>query len=86
MCDKYFNVTERINFYMKRDPYELIQEYGSPLYVYNESILREKCKDMRNFLRYKNFSVSFSAKANSNLHLLKIVREEGLDVDAMSMG
>lgn len=86
MCNKYFKVTEKMNFYMKRDPYKLIKEYGSPLYVYNESILREKCKDMKNFLRYKNFSVSFSAKANSNLHLLKIVREEGLDVDAMSMG
>jgi diaminopimelate decarboxylase len=32
------------------------------------------------------FVVSYSAKANSNLELLKIVRDEGLHVDAMSPG
>ena len=41
---------------------------------------------MKNLLSYPNFSVSFSAKANSNLHLLEIVKEEGLNVDAMSQG
>jgi diaminopimelate decarboxylase len=54
--------------------------------VYNENILREKCREMKNLLSYPNFSVSFSAKANSNLHLLEIIRGEGLNVDAMSQG
>lgn len=79
-------VTENFKFYLDKSPNELIKEYGSPLYVYNEAILRERCRDMKNFIKYKNFSVSFSAKANSNIHLLKIVREEGLNVDAMSEG
>lgn len=79
-------VTENLKFYLDKSPNELIKEYGSPLYVYNEAVLRERCRDMKNFIKYKNFSVSFSAKANSNIHLLKIVREEGLNVDAMSEG
>lgn len=86
MNNEYNKVTENLNFYMNRTPQELVKEYGSPLYVYNESILRQKCRDMKKFLSYKNFSVSYSAKANSNLHLLEIVKEEGLNVDAMSQG
>jgi diaminopimelate decarboxylase len=86
MDNKFCKVTENLNFYMNTTPKELIEEYGSPLYVYNEGILREKCREMRNLLKYDKFSVSFYAKANSNFHILKIVREEGLNVDAMSPG
>lgn len=86
MDNKFCKVTESLNFYMNTTPKELIEEYGSPLYVYNEGILREKCREMKNLLKYDKFSVSFSAKANSNFHILKIVREEGLNVDAMSPG
>jgi len=39
-----------------------------------------------NLLPYPWFSVSCSIKANSNLHLLEIVREEGMEADAMSPG
>jgi diaminopimelate decarboxylase len=85
--DKNFNkVTEGTNFYGNTTPQKLIEEFGSPLYVYNEKILRQKCRDMKYFIKDIKFSVSYSAKANSNLNLLKIVKEEGLNVDAMSKG
>lgn len=80
------DVTKKMNFYSGISPFELINKFGSPLYVYNESILRERCRAMKGLLKYPYFSVSFSAKANSNLHLLKIIREEGINVDAMSPG
>lgn len=79
-------VTSSNNFYEGLNPIDLVKEYGSPLYVYNERILRERCRELKNLVSYKNFKVQFSAKANSNLALLKIVREEGLNVDAMSPG
>jgi|LSQX01.2.fsa_nt_gb diaminopimelate decarboxylase len=78
--------TNKTNFYGNTTPQELIKEYGSPLYVYNENILRQRCKDMVNFIPYKNYRVNYSTKANANLELLKIIREEGLDADAMSPG
>ncbi len=65
---------------------ELREKYGTPLYVYSESVLRERCKEMKNLLPNKNFRVNYSAKANTNLEILKIIRDEGLDVDAMSPG
>ena len=66
--------------------FELIKKYGSPLYVYDENILRKSCRDMHDLLPNKNLRVSYSAKANSNLEILKIVRDEDIDVDAMSPG
>lgn len=79
-------VTDNVNFYMGNLPTDLIEKYGSPLYVYNEKILREKMRDMKNLVCYKNFCVNYSAKANSNLAILQIANEEGLNIDAMSPG
>jgi diaminopimelate decarboxylase len=73
-------------FYGNTTPEELIQKYGSPLYVYNEAVLRDRCKEMRNLVSYSNFKVQYSAKANSNKELLKIIRQEGLHTGAMSPG
>ena len=60
-------VTDSVNFYMGNLPTDLIEKYGSPLYVYNEKILREKMRDMKNLVSYENFCVNYSAKANSSL-------------------
>lgn len=79
-------VTDNVNFYMGNLPTDLIEKYGSPLYVYNEKILREKMRDMKNLVFYENFCVNYSAKANSSLAILQIANEEGLNIDAMSPG
>ena len=82
----YTKITDNLEFYGSSNPKELIEKYGSPLYVYNESILRTRIREMKSFLSYKNFTVNYSAKANSNVEILKIVKDEGLHVDAVSMG
>ncbi|WP_250230157.1 diaminopimelate decarboxylase [Anaeropeptidivorans aminofermentans] len=79
-------VTDRENFFQGADPFELIEKYGSPLYIYNERILRQRVREMKNLVSYENFRVNFSAKANSNIAFLQIVKDEGIDVDAMSPG
>lgn len=76
----------RTDFYGGTDPQKLIEKYGSPLYVYNEAILRKCCRDMKNLVHAEGFTADYSIKANSNLHILEIVREEGLEADAMSPG
>lgn len=74
------------HFLNRIDVESLVKEYGSPLYVYDEKTLRERIRELVNLLPYPWFSVSCSIKANSNLHLLGIVREEGMEADAMSPG
>lgn len=80
------SVTKDWNFYGNTNPFELIKKYGTPLYVYNETILRERCKELKSFVTYPNFSVNYSVKANTNIELLKIILNEGLNADAMSPG
>jgi diaminopimelate decarboxylase len=80
------NVTEELNFYQSNDPRELVKEFGSPLYVYNEKILRKHCGEMVDLSAYPNVGVNYAVKANSNLTLLSIIRDEGCFADACSVG
>ncbi|MGD9156688.1 MAG: diaminopimelate decarboxylase [Bacillota bacterium] len=78
--------TQDVGFFGNTNPQSLIETYGSPLYVYNENILRMRCREMRDLITYPDFKVNYSCKANSSLKLLEIIRSEGLHVDAMSPG
>ena len=66
------------------DSVELIEQYGSPLYVTNEERLRA------NFRRYKdafpNADLYYAAKANANFTILKIMADEGAGADVFSDG
>lgn len=79
-------VTDQMNFFEGNDPVALAKQYGTPVYVYNERILRERCRNLKNLVTYPKFVVDYSAKANCNLAFLQIVKSEGLEVDAMSPG
>lgn len=82
----YSKVSSKKNFFGNTDPIQLSEKYGTPLYVYNENILRRRCRELKELISYPNFTVNYSPKANGNLELLKIIRSEGLRVDAMSPG
>jgi diaminopimelate decarboxylase len=75
-----------LNFFGRTTPARLVEQFGSPLYVYNERILRERCRDMKDLCGVPGFTVCYSTKANGNPHLLRMVGEEGLMADAMSPG
>ncbi|MBN1760479.1 MAG: diaminopimelate decarboxylase [Chitinispirillaceae bacterium] len=74
------------DFFGTGNPSDLAKTYGTPLYVYSEVILRQRCRELTRLVTYGKFKVNYSAKANTNLSLLRIIREEGLLVDAMSPG
>lgn len=71
---------------------ELLQKYKSPIYLYNQEILRNRCTKMREFkdnleaLLPQNVGIDmyYSIKANSNPAILKEVKKCGLKVDCMS--
>ena len=78
--------TEQTGFFGKSKPSELLREFGSPLYLYNETILRERCREIAGLISCSGFRPNYSMKANSNPELLKIIKEEGFDADAVSQG
>lgn len=73
-------------FFETLNPVQLLAAYGSPLYVYREDIIRQRAADMQGLCDYPRFDVHYSAKANSNVAVLQIIRDSGLQVDAMSAG
>ncbi|KOF52096.1 diaminopimelate decarboxylase [Achromobacter sp. DMS1] len=60
---------------------DLAERYGTPLWVYDAAVIRERIGQLRQFdtLRY-------AQKACSNIHILKLMREAGTVVDAVSLG
>lgn len=69
---------------------ELVRAHGTPLYVYEEALLRERCQSMRQAFHAADadlrVELHYAMKANSNPALLGILREEGLGIDAVSPG
>lgn len=64
---------------------QLLQKYGSPLYVYREAIIKEKAS--RLLKAGDGFKISYALKANTNRHLVSIIREAGVNhVDTVSPG
>ncbi|MDO5483343.1 MAG: diaminopimelate decarboxylase, partial [Desulfovibrionaceae bacterium] len=78
--------SDALNFYGSHSPRELAETFGTPLYVYNENVLRRACRELKSLSSHPGFGVNYSVKANANPTLLRIIREEGLVVDAMSPG
>jgi len=63
---------------------ELVQQYGSPLYVYDGAIIRRQYRVLRNAISYPDTRFFYACKANPNLELLKILRQEGCGLEAVS--
>ena len=70
------------------DVRELVEEFGSPLYIYDENTVREMCRDfVESFRRYYPATdIEYSTKAFSNPALLKIIEDEGLHIDVVTGG
>ena len=56
--------TEQMNYFGNTDPEALAKKYGTPLYVYNENILRRQMKRVAGILPNHRFTSNFSIKTN----------------------
>ena len=67
---------------------EIVEEFGSPIYVYDETTIREMCREfVGNFRRfYPNTDIEYSTKAMSTPAILKIIENEGLHIDIVTGG
>lgn len=76
---------ESTNFFGNNTAESLLEKFGSPLYVYNENILRNCMRTVKNIIKKYPYTANFSIKANSNIHIIKLAIEEGLNCDAVSI-
>ena len=65
---------------------ELIKEYGLPLHLYYEPVIRRNVRAFKEVLKkyYPNSSVRYAAKANTHKRIFEIVKEEGAGSDVAS--
>ncbi len=70
------------------DVTELVKEYGSPLYIVNESSIRDVCKGFKKTLDESGLvgKIYYASKAFTNVAMCKIVSSEGLGLDVSSKG
>ena len=59
----------------------IAREYGTPCWVYDAATIRRQIALLRQF-----DVVRYAQKASSNVHLLRLMRSEGVLVDAVSQG
>jgi diaminopimelate decarboxylase len=70
------------------DVIDLIGEYGSPVYVYDETTIRTRCREYVTGLRSASPDslVIYASKAFANAALFRLLAEEGLGLDVVSGG
>lgn len=60
---------------------QLAQQHGTPLWVYDAATVRRRIQALKPF-----DTIRYAQKANANTHLLRLMRQAGVVVDAVSVG
>jgi len=67
------------------DPLALVEQYGSPLYLYDASTIEKQYKRMVNSFSVKKFELHYACKANTNLSILQLLLKLGSGIDCVSL-
>jgi len=58
---------------------------GTPLYLYDESMIAQRCRDVQAMPSAFGTSARYAMKANSSRAILELVAEQGMGIDASSL-
>lgn len=65
----------------------LAQEFGTPLYVYSATSIKDAYREYANACQgLALVTICYAVKANSNIHILKLLAHEGAGFDIVSAG
>lgn len=70
------------------DTIQLAKEYGTPLFVYDVALIRERARNFKQAFIDQGVTaqVAYASKAFSSIAMLQLVHEEGLSLDVVSGG
>jgi diaminopimelate decarboxylase len=70
------------------DAVELADKFGTPLYVFDEELIRRRCREFMEAFRATGmkFEVAYASKAFCVMAMCRIAEEEGLSLDVVSDG
>ncbi len=64
----------------------IAEEYGTPTYVYFESVIRERCRQMKSQLESLPSRLLYAMKANPHPEITRIIHKEGIHLETVSGG
>ena len=65
---------------------ELAEKFGTPLYVYDAAVIQRQMDRVRRAFSRLPFRPFYAMKANGNVGLLRLIRENGFGCDSVSPG
>ncbi|CAG7612049.1 Diaminopimelate decarboxylase [Paenibacillus solanacearum] len=70
------------------DTTELAAQFGTPLYIMDEALIRQRCREYVEAFRASGlkFQVAYASKAFCVMAMCRLVEEEGLSLDVVSDG
>jgi diaminopimelate decarboxylase len=70
------------------DTVDLAEQYGTPLYVYDVALIRERARGFKKTFERLNVpaQVAYASKAFSTIAMVQLANEEGLSLDVVSGG
>ena len=74
-----------MNFYSGFDPADLCETYGSPLYVYDAEVILRQLETFRAAFAELPHRILYAAKALSPVEVLRLLKEAGAGLDAVSV-
>jgi|SRR3989344_2183018 len=62
----------------------LAREVGTPIYVYDASIIKERCGELKRNL--SGINLYYACKANTNIEVIKLIYRSGFGIETVSPG
>jgi len=66
-------------------PTELAEQFGTPLYVYDAAIIKSQYQKLTNAFQNVPLKIKFACKSLNNLTILKLMKNLGVGLDAVSI-
>ncbi|QJC29705.1 diaminopimelate decarboxylase [Enterobacteriaceae endosymbiont of Plateumaris pusilla] len=76
-----FDIYHNKNGFLTKTIFSIIKKYNSPIWLYCAETIKKRILQLAKF-----DTIRFAQKACSNINILKLMRKEGVKVDAVSLG
>src|SRR3972149_7187958 len=64
----------------------LAKKFGTPLYVYEADVIRQRYLELIKNMLYHKFHIHYACKANTNISILKLLLHLGAKIETVSRG
>ena len=67
------------------DVLQMVEEFGSPLFVYNADVIKRQYERLNNAISFKYKKLNFACKSLNNVNILRYMHSLGAGLDTVSI-